>query len=35
MLRLKKYRAARKARDGEFKIIVAFQSVHDSLFNTE
>jgi hypothetical protein len=35
MMRLKKYRQMRKAQGGEFKIIVVFHSVHDSLFNVD
>ena len=34
-MRLKKYRANRKASGGEFKVIIVFHSVHDSLFNND
>ncbi len=35
MLRLKKYRTLRKSQNGEFKVIIVFHSVHDSLFNAD
>jgi len=35
MMRLKKFRQAKKQQGGEFKIIIVFHSVHDSLFNVD